>query len=105
FCKYGARLEDEKLPDQTLLELALIHRQNNKFDLLLQHGIHVDAMNRVGETALNQAAAMGNIKRVEQLLDAGANATAVENRGRRPFDVASSEQMQIVLLQAHIRHG
>jgi ankyrin repeat protein len=47
---------------------------------LLEHGAHVDAIDRMGLTALHAAAAAGNIKVIDVLLDGGAR---INERKRR----------------------
>lgn len=40
-------------------------------------------------TPLHEAAQQGNVTRIEELLDAGANPHIKNNAGKRPIDIAS----------------
>ena len=59
--------------------------------LLIEGGVDVDSVDRVGQTGLFCAAYEGHIKIVKVLINAGAAVDKVDNDGRTPLDCASSE--------------
>ena len=62
--------------------------------LLVQSGVHVDATNNGGATALHLAARGGAPDCVEVLLSAGASVNARNDSGRTPFDIALSQNFR-----------
>jgi ankyrin repeat protein len=68
---------------------AVQHGTADILDLMLKAGGKVDARDpRFGATPLHLAAALGNKAMVEHLLAAGADVSALEDRGRTPLELA-----------------
>ncbi|KAJ4196134.1 hypothetical protein NW767_009594 [Fusarium falciforme] len=75
---FAARLpedDDYKLPGQII-------------DTLVKGGAHVNARNRLGETALHIAVRTGHKLVTKALVEAGANVYARDGEGRSVLDVA-----------------
>lgn len=60
----------------------------------------IDQRDALGRTALMRAAARGYDRQVEQLLEAGANPSVVDDRGRGALDVARGTWIISMIEQA-----
>jgi ankyrin repeat protein len=77
---------------QLVLRTAALRHNGRLLPLLLEHGADVNTRNdgkndydSLGETALHDAAAEGDVRAVRMLLDAGADVNAQDARGRTPL--------------------
>ena len=61
---------------------------------LIAAGADVNIPNRVGSTAIHGASDRGRFSIVKHLLAAEADAEWLDNRGRTPLDVASTEEIR-----------
>ena len=65
--------------------------------------LDVNVLDSNGDTALNDAARFGHVKVVEQLLEAGTDATIKNKEGQNAMDVAAAydqEEVSLLLTQA-----
>lgn len=74
-------------PDQTLLRMAVCDSDLELVRLCLHHGAEVERRNWEDETAPGYAAAWGTLETVRLLMEAGADANAIEGR---PADFQST---------------
>jgi len=65
--------------------------------LLLKYGISVNSMNKRRETALFKAALRGRFEAVKLLMGAGADPELKNADGKKPIDVASTEECRAEL--------
>ena len=91
----GANLEATDRLGRTPLHCAATAGKPDLLSLLIQAGVNVEAVDRYANaTALHDAASSserGVVDCVELLLAAGADMDARDNSGRRPFDIALTD--------------
>lgn len=105
-CRSGAKLDEENYSQyNTLLELAIIHQQKYKINILLQCKINPNIQNNLGETPLHLAVLFADEALIIQLLDAGADPTVADKEDLTPFDKAPKPELKILLLKAEIEHA
>lgn len=86
---------------QTLLHLASFLNFPDLVEFLIDHEIDIDAQDRSGCTALHFSCFARSVACARALLNAGADASIADNRGRSPRDVSSFE----FLLNLHQEAG
>lgn len=69
--------------------------------LLAKNSENVDAQDNYGDTALLIAAAIGNSKVVEILLEKGANMSQKNSQGKTAFDLTKNEECMFLLGNIH----
>ena len=91
----GANLEATDRLGRTPLHCAATAGKPDLLSLLIQAGVNVEAVDRYANaTALHDAASSserGGVEGVEVLLAAGADMDARDTSGRRPFDIALTD--------------
>ena len=94
-CDAGANLEATDRLGRTPLHCAATAGKPDLLSLLIQAGVNVEAVDRYANaTALHDAASSserGVVDCVELLLAAGADMDARDTSGRRPFDIALTD--------------
>lgn len=97
----GAAVDALDTFGQTPLMVAIVNKQTEAAQLLLQAGAVVDSRDRGGESALHKAVRSGHIASVELLLNAGASADAADGYGNTALHFASRyesiEMMRLLL--------
>ena len=71
------------------LSWAAVHGQTACIVVLLAHGVLLDAVNLLGETALWKASMRGHLAIVKLLVDAGADPNRADNDGKTPRAIAT----------------
>ncbi len=101
--EYGGDVTLRGSRGQTLL-LTAARRPNSHdpiWDLLLENGIKIDAVNVDGDTALISAVDMGRPKLVKYLLEHGADPTITDNAGNKAVDYignsAQDSELKVLL--------
>lgn len=84
---YGAPLNPDA-PQETALMIACVYRYVDVVKLLLSRGAFVDAMQEDGYTALHIAAAQGDTKIIQMLIDFKANSGCKDKSGDTPLACA-----------------
>ncbi|CAK9149156.1 unnamed protein product [Ilex paraguariensis] len=67
--------------------------------ILLSSGVSVKSSNRKGMTALHYAVQGSNLELVKYLVKKGANKDAKTKAGKTPLDLASSEEVRLILVE------
>jgi ankyrin repeat protein len=67
------------------------------FEVLMEHGAHVDAEDHSGSTPLHEAAKVGSSVMVSELLECGARQNAQNRQGKTPLDLALSKKHREVV--------
>jgi ankyrin repeat protein len=77
----------------------VVSRHVRTIDLVLGHGIDINARDNLDQTAMHHAAMRGNLAAVKQLLDVGGlgQLEYVDRKGRRPLDVATTVRSTTVI--------
>ncbi len=83
-------VEDDSLPIDEMLHLAIVSEQNGVTELLLQHNVPVNKKFE-GYTPLMVAATIGNETMIVRLLDADAYLHAIDKYGNTAFHIACFE--------------
>lgn len=65
-----------------------LQQKNNTINILVDHGIDINAENKYKRTPLHEAAFMGDPAIVQLLCENGANKTVQNSRGQTAFDIA-----------------
>ncbi|ETV98198.1 hypothetical protein H310_08924 [Aphanomyces invadans] len=95
--RHGHSLDmDSRLPaamQATGLHVAVQKNNAAMVALLLQHGVHVNAQNKVGSTALHLACKQGNIDVLQLLIDADADFGILDASNRAPCEFAAWQIM------------
>ncbi|MFO0892763.1 MAG: ankyrin repeat domain-containing protein [Isosphaeraceae bacterium] len=96
----GELLDRGAKPDATDEEgtTALMVAPTPLLPLLIAHGANVNARDRAGGTPLIQAASLGDVKRLEILLDHGAEIDATNGRSNALIAVVEAGQTETVRL-------
>lgn len=95
----GAKV-DFVVPDiqQTALHLTAVkHKTLDYISRLIDYGANINAVDKLGLTALHFAAIKDNMKIAEYLLWRGADPNILSLKGNSPFQCAKSEQMKLLL--------
>lgn len=100
----GADINAKDCFGQTALHTAIawLVEDTETLQLLIDRGIDIDATDDMGRTALYFAASERNYEQVKCLLDAGADPTITDHKGRRPsqadiyFGVKDEDDVQIL---------
>ncbi len=74
-------------------------------EVILDHGVDMNARDIEGWTPLHAAAATGNIRMINLLIDDGANLVAINNDDKMPVDVAADGDIRYILQQKMIEAG
>ncbi len=74
-------------------------------EIILEHGVDLNARDIEGWTALHAAAATGNIQMINLLIEEGASLVAINNDDKMPLDVAADGDIRYVLQQKMIEAG
>lgn len=99
----GANLFYKDEEGVSIFDFAITYNNRYIIDLLLEKGIDVnETSRRSGFTALMAAVCYGRIDIVKLLLDAGADAGAVDSKGLRALDFAKKmhKKSMIEILEA-----
>ncbi|CAE7221157.1 Kidins220 [Symbiodinium microadriaticum] len=72
-------------------------RHRMAIERLLDHKVDVALANKEGVTALHKAAQCGYAKIVVKIMEAGADAMAIDNEGKTPVDVAKDDTIRHLL--------
>lgn len=103
----GNFLENGWKPDADCLALAARHGHGDVVNLLLAFGADANGVTEDGDTPLQQTVGRGHYNLVKMLLDAGANPTVVDTRGKSLYDIAkeslSSDEKELALLAQSIQ--
>ncbi len=75
---------------KTPLHLAAENAHTETMQVLLEHGAHIDAVNKEGWTPLHLAVSKGNIAAVELLLARGARMDVANKEGQTALDIAAA---------------
>lgn len=89
------------LKGTTPLNLALMAMDQKNLDILralLEGGSNFDETNKMGATALMLAVGLGRHEAVELLLDAGADISKVDLKGKSVFHFARGTRMALILI-------
>lgn len=79
----------KELADWTLLERACASRSVGALKMLFRHNVDVNAVDKKGDSALHLACRFGFYDGVRLLLDAGADWTIKNNKGKTPLESAT----------------
>ena len=91
--KYHANIHAKNKYGRTCLHLACAYGHVIIADYLIQHyGFNIEEKDNEGNTPLHRAAAYSkNTEIIKYLLSKGANKKALNSKGKKPYDVISSE--------------
>jgi ankyrin repeat protein len=96
-CSLVAINEVDKKAGRTALMVAVLQQKMIPLMMLLEAGADdLEIKDSQGKTALAHAAATGNLKFIQPLLDAGANVHPLDGNGRTPLDQAELGQNEEV---------
>ncbi len=74
-------------------------------EVILEHGVDMNARDIEGWTPLHAAAATGNIQMINMLIEEGASLVAINNEDKMPVDVGADADIRYVLQQKMIEAG
>ncbi|OPL19568.1 MAG: hypothetical protein AVO35_09635 [Candidatus Aegiribacteria sp. MLS_C] len=104
----GARTASGEIPPapaeaQPPLMMAVCTNQPDEIRRLVESGEDVNWRSGNGITYLFIAVAIGDPEMVKLLIDSGADVNAVSDDGQTPLDLALSEEIRSILLEAGAR--
>jgi ankyrin repeat protein len=99
FLDYGADIHSTHSNGRSLLHVAA-SEGSTMLDILLEHGLDVDAKTEIGQTALFLACDNSNLAAVETLVAHGANTLIADKDDTTPLHMTSDEDVGLCLLSS-----